>query len=258
MSENVTELLFRFPGDRDDYGDLNGYIDDFFLEVSKRMPKLKTLEVYNPRLSDNIWHSGAQSNISEFLSSAKYLEAFICFPYCITSYIMERLSHLPNLQVVGMKWEQSIARPRRSSLHFDRWFSPGPFPSLVDLSFCATFTDAMDMMEFDLAPKLVALHLHSPQAETADSTRRLLLILARKYPKLSKLRLTSLGSTANGHLQLPDGGDRIDESTLSPLFNISSLTSFEITYHRQLYLYNHSLKGFLTNWPALEKYKPLQ
>ena len=246
FGRNVRELEFRWapqfsPPDSDQ-------VSDFFDECAVRMPNLKKFSLHG---FDVDYTTQLQPDIVKLVPSMSGLETFSCSLYYATSATFVALSQLPSLRVITFDYPTKCGIGNAIDvIDLRPTFNPESFPSLVDLSFSATFEDAASLLEMDIAPNLEILFIHSPMLETAAQLQHLLKRLATNRRGLTQLCLSSISpmSDASNHKEMY----HVSFETLEPLLDFMSLVDFQIAYHCPFQLNNAELGTLVRDWSHLE------
>ncbi|THH00839.1 hypothetical protein EW145_g7025 [Phellinidium pouzarii] len=107
-------------------------------------------------------------------------------------------------------------------------------------------------------PHLTSLSICSPQFETAETLYSFLLRASKACPGLLELRvddvLEIIDSPSLGDILRPteEGGiDFVTINILEPLYDLSLLRVFTLSYHRMLHISNTDLDSLVRGWPHL-------
>ncbi|THH01643.1 hypothetical protein EW145_g6874 [Phellinidium pouzarii] len=254
MSESITELELTLPVQAS--WALEDGPAEFFEEVIARVPRLRVFDMKVPNSSD--WSvTKIESSLTAFLSTARELKTFISPLYFATSSVITALSQLPSLGTIQFELPEEQGRgSRHDVISFAPKLSAGSFPALFDLSLTATFEDTARFFNMDFAPlHLTVLFVHSPQLETSEQLRNLLVVLSQQCQQLTRLYLDSIPFAVHGSLRDNNGVvlDKVTLLTLLPLRDFPNLTTFAISYHSPFQLDDSDVEAIVADWPTLEE-----
>lgn len=216
-----------------------------------RMPKITrfTLEMFYPM-------NTIEPIAAPLLSSMSNLEGLEILPFHFISGIAKPVSLLQHLRVVEFQWVHLDESTVEKSVSGDLNFEPGAFPRLEELSFCASFSDAIRFIVTPNGPKnLKKLSINSQDLESPMAYRALIAAIATTYESLTFLTLSCFCSWEIW-CELPIEHQPTYEpfaiDILKPLFRLHGLLYLKVTYWGSLGLCDKDLEEIAIAFPSIE------
>lgn len=232
--------------------------DETELEIARtslmditRMPNITrlTLEMFHPMTT-------IEPIAAPLLSSMSNLEGLEILPFHFISGIAKSVSLLQHLRVVEFRWEHLDEPTVEKSVSGDLNFEPGAFSRLEELSFCASFSDAIRFVVTPNGPKnLKKLRINSQDLESPMAYRALIAAIATTYESLTFLALSCFYSWELGS-DLPIEHQPTYEpfaiDILKPLFKLHGLLFLKVIYWGSLGLRDKDLEEIAIAFPSIE------
>ncbi|KAH8109629.1 hypothetical protein DFH11DRAFT_1626028 [Phellopilus nigrolimitatus] len=232
-------------------------MEDFFDEVTQRMPHLETIFLSVP----DVWSvSEIEPCLNDFLLNMPRLKTLFTPIYFATSSIVTTLSKLPSLVSIDFGYPPAYGSGSPVDVTpFSPELLPGSFPALMSLGLCATILDSSRFFENKIAPTTItSLHIHSPKPDADSTIGDFLCLISRTCPFLRSLsmNLISQATISNTALRNTFTGELLDEITLDTLIPITylpELVNFKFSYHRPILLTDDDLEKLVSQMPRLEE-----
>ncbi|KAI0324707.1 hypothetical protein GY45DRAFT_1288459 [Cubamyces sp. BRFM 1775] len=243
MHENVKHFVVKLvPSDYP--------LSVYFQEIPLRMPKLTSLDLRFTFPVRNI-----EASLCDLLAALPELQKIVLPKFTYSAKIMERLSTIPAIRVIQFEYLESQGSGDASDVH--NWFpvlQEGAFPSLVDLSVSVHLPHMVRFLNAEFAPvNLQCLYVHVLYIVPPYQLYEFFDSVARILPNLTQLHVDFVGdpSPLMFRTRLSDD-DRVDLSTLRPLFKLSKLKELVINWDAPLALRQSDIEELASSLSSLE------
>ena len=257
-SPSVTELLLSLPERTPKPDRVLRYISIYFEEIVDRMPNVEVLSIASlvghPRWK--IWQ--LQENLTNLFTGLKNLRSIHLPLGALEASILNCLSDLPNITVVGM----GDGLGQVDTLYdddddddggfSDAELAPGSFAALTTLEFVASFTEAANLLKVDFARGMESLYVHSQESEKARAMKDIFAVLSKCRGNLKELHLDSVHQQHEAMRQNGSEVDRVTARTLAPLRTLCGLRKLHLSYHRAFEVDDDDFMDLVSIWPDLE------
>lgn len=217
---------------------------DHFPKIGQYMPDLSKLDIISVEPI-------VEAQTLELLTALPKLQEITLPQFHFTTKVATCLSTHPNLTRICFEtWERIMRGYPEDTRIFTPSLKEGSFSALRELSFVASFQDALGFLQALSAPsQLRTLRIKSQERETRAAFKTIVSWVATQC---TNIQILALGDLFYANQTIPyDPAARVNIDTIRPLFRIP-LTSLTLDHQYPLNLSYADLEEISKAWPVIE------